>query len=488
VSNGDTPDFIPAETPDFIPAEDPTKRKQLPAGSYQARPGGPVLNANEPWYREGLHGIERGLGMNPRDIAEAPTLGSALGTGFKEMGQSAWDTVKRETGKYFDRYPVLSRPEMSLLYPFHMAARGAEGLASGAEGAASDIEAGIRNRDPRSAAAGLGGATALRGQMELAEKGGELTNRALLRPGTQLLGRTAKAAGEPFGVGVSGEELFKKGVSPRASAIGWDDAVTRAKQDLGNYAKSNRIESVSDLGEAVPKIQQNIMDSEMKPVVARHAAEPLAPQRMARISQAVKDSLGPFAEEFDPAAAQAAKDLAEKMGKARTIGDVMGGPRGGLLGYINGKLDSYFAKYPSARGADLMKNPDTAMWEAARRQLRTEVLDHLEQGGESGIRGARQRYGALEEIQKEVERRVNVADRQKPIGLYRMLGAITALPTAGVGLVLGETANYLNKPDVLVRRGLSRMGKPNTAGPLGRPQSAGPLGLGLLGRQREGEQ
>src|SRR5262249_9612204 len=117
-------------------------------------------------------------------------------------------------------------------------------------------------------------------------------------------------------------------------------------------------------------------------------------------------------------------------------------------------------------------------------------LDHLEQAGETGIREARQRWGALEEIQKEVERRVNVSERQKPIGLYRMLGAITALPTAGVGLALGETANYLNKPDVLVRRGLSKMGSPappNTNGPLGRPRSTGPLGLGLLGRQRKEE-
>jgi len=472
----------------FDPDEFMANRKQLLAGSYQARKGGPVLNANESAYREGLHGIERGLGMNPRDIAEAPSFGSALGTGFKQMGQSAWDMVKSETGKYFDKYPPLSRPEMSLLYPFHMAARGAEGLASGAEEAASDIEAGIRNRDLRSAAAGLGGAAALRGQMELAEKGGELANRTLLRPGAQLLGRATKAAGEPFGIGVPGEELLKKGVSPRASAVGWDRAVERAQQDLGNYHKFNPIESVSDLNEAIPKIQQGIMDGEVKPVVAKHANEPLAPDRMARVSQAVRDSVGPFAQEFDPTAAEAAKDLANKMTRVRTIGDLMGGQRGGLLGYINAKLDSYFAKYPSARGTDLMRNPETAMWEAARRSLREEALDHLEQAGETGIREARQRWGALEEIQKEVERRVNVAERQKPIGLYRMLGAITALPTAGVGLALGETANYLNKPDVLVRRGLSRMGSPATANTpklLGRPQS--PVPLALLGRKRPEE-
>src|SRR5262249_49177222 len=101
----------------FDPDEFMANCKQLPAGSYQARKGGPVLNANESAYREGLHGIECGLGMNPRDIAEAPSFSSALGIGFKQMGQSAWDMVKGETVKYFDKYLPLSRPEMSLLYP-----------------------------------------------------------------------------------------------------------------------------------------------------------------------------------------------------------------------------------------------------------------------------------------------------------------------------------------------------------------------------------
>lgn len=276
----------------------------------------------------------------------------------------------------------------------------------------------------------------------------------------------AKRVAEPFGVGVEGESLLKKGISPYAKQTGYDAAVERATNDIVDYHKENPINSVKDLDEAIPEIQKKIMDKEIKPVVAKHAKEELAPERMARVQKAVEDSISPFTEEFDEAGAKGVKELAEKMGKARTVGDLIGGDRGGLLGYVNGKLESYFSKYPSARKSNLMANPDTAGWAAARGALREEVLGHLEDQGETGMGEARQRWGALEELSKATERRVNQADRVKPMSLPRILGLVGAPVTGGLSVVAGEVAHHLNKTDVLVRRGIQRMAdEPRTVTP-----------------------
>src|SRR5207302_7463314 len=107
---------------------------------------------------------------------------------------------------------------------------------------------------------------------------------------------------------------------------------------------------------------------------------------------------------------------------------------------------------PAARRANLMNNPETAGWEAARADLRNQFLNTLEGAGETGVRDARLRYGAFDTLQDAVERRVNVADRAKPMSLGRIVGLAGGAPTGGLSLVAGELSNYLNKPDVLIRR------------------------------------
>lgn len=272
----------------------------------------------------------------------------------------------------------------------------------------------------------------------------------------------AKRVAEPYGIGVEGESMLKKGLSPYAKQLGYDKAVETATPDLVKYHSETPIKSVKDLHEALPAIQDKIMEEEVRPVARTHAKEELAPERMARVQKAVEDSVSPFTEEFDEGAAKDVKELAGKMGKTRTLGDVIGveaKDKGGLLGYINSKLESYFQKYPSARKSDLMKNPDTAAWEMARRQLRTEAMDHLAEQGETNMGPARERWGALQELQRTTERRINQADRTKPMSLPRIMGAVGAPKTGGASMVAGEIAHHLNKADTLVRRGIEKMAK-----------------------------
>lgn len=287
-----------------------------------------------------------------------------------------------------------------------------------------------------------------------------------------------KKLAEPLGVGVPGERMVKQGIAPHAKQLGFDNALKTLGNDIVEYHKDSPIKTVKDLDEALPKIKEGIEEKEFKPTMERHAKEELVPERAARAKQAVIDSVSPFEEEFEPGTEKSIGEFAEKVGKVRTIGDLIGGPRGGLLGYINAKLESYFQKYPSARRSDLMKNPDTAAWEAARRSLREETLSQLEEGGESGIREARQRWGAAEELSRGTERRINQGDRLKPVGLGKTLGLAMAPKTLGASYILGAIGDFLNKPDTLVGRGVEKMSAAKAREPLNvTPKTPAPKAL-----------
>jgi hypothetical protein len=333
-----------------------------------------------------------------------------------------------------------------------------------------------------SEAAGGGALTggALTTKPTVGESLGNTTTAKVAQPIANLAKTAVKTAAEPYTIGMTGESMLKKGLAPYAKQTGYDPAVKQASDAILNYHKDTPIKSVRDLHDAIPEIQDKIANEVMNPAGERHATENLPEQRLANVKQAAQESLSPFARKVGREIPPDVSDFLKDLDKAHTIEDLIGksaGDRGGALGEVNAKLDSYFAKYPSARRADLMKNPETAGWEAIRRSLRGEVMGYLEDQGETGVRDARKTWGALEELGKTTERRVNVNDRSKPMSLARILGLAGAPVTGGLSVVAGEVAHHLNKPDVLVRRGIERMSKqavqtaqPQRATPTATPQ------------------
>lgn len=258
-----------------------------------------------------------------------------------------------------------------------------------------------------------------------------------------------KAIGNPMGLASTGQELLTQGISPRTSMSNFGPSLERAAGDLKAYNESSPIKNVHDLNDAIPEIKQKIWNEEVEPALKRQAAKPVD---MQPVADAVRSQISDEMREFDEGNAQKLDAFADKLEKAR---DVTSANK--LLKYANGQLESYFQKFPAARRANLMNNPETAGWEAARAELRNQFLNTMESAGEAGVRDARLRYGAFDTLQDAVERRVNVADRAKPMSLGRIVGLAAAVPTAGLSVVAGELSNYLNKPDVLVRRGVAKL-------------------------------
>lgn len=293
-------------------------------------------------------------------------------------------------------------------------------------GAATDIAAGV----------------AMSKAGELTKLGGKTLANLPIRSGW-------RAIGNPFGLGSTGEELLTQGISPRTSMTNFKPSLAKAAADLKMYDMSSPINSVQDLNDAIPEIKQKIWSQEVEPTLQRQATKPV---EMQPVADAVRGQISPEMREFDPANAEKLDTLAKKLETSKDVQSA-----NNLLKYINGNLESYFQKFPAARKANLMANPETAGWEAARAELRNQFLTTLEDAGEAGVRDARLRYGAFDTLQDAVERRVNVADRQKPMSLGRIVGLAGAVPTGGLSIVAGELSNYLNKPDVLVRRGISKL-------------------------------
>jgi len=140
-------------------------------GSYQARKGGPILNANDSTLHSGILGVQNALGVTKPPTSLWDEF-SQIGGNLKKFAGKSWDELQQATGEGTGT-PGLGTPFTDALIVPHLIARGVEGVATGVENSASDIEAGIKNKNPQSAAYGVGSALGMRGQLEGGERVGQ---------------------------------------------------------------------------------------------------------------------------------------------------------------------------------------------------------------------------------------------------------------------------------------------------------------------------
>jgi hypothetical protein len=403
--------------------------------------------------------------FNPEDLERKPTplsavaregaLGLSSGySGAPESPTPLHDINEQEKAEETKReaHPILSSLEAGTIGPLE----NLYGLGKGLYGAGKEIYTGVSDKDPAAVAHGGG---SLVGQALMLGAGAEAPEAAGRESTLLPIGKAAVTKPlEAYHVGLSGEDLLTKGVGPKSTNLAWRPAIERP--GVQRALKTAGDTSAAQLNEALPGMKDKIWDEEVEPAMKRQADRPVD---MKPAADAVRKVITPEMEEFDENQAEKLKILADKLEKSR---DVDGAGR--LLKYVNGQLDSYFNRYPSARRANLMSDPETAGWEASRRAIREQLMGTLEEAGETQVRDARLDYGGLETVAKEVERRVNQADRMKPVSLARMLGLMGAPFSGGLTLALGEYAHHLNKPDVLINRGIERL-NPEPAAPFTPP-------------------
>jgi predicted kinase len=263
--------------------------------------------------------------------------------------------------------------------------------------------------------------------------------------------------GAGLGLGLPAEDLITKGVRPRARAQGWQDAmqspgVQRAIKEADTAAP---IRTIEDFHDAIGPMKDKLWNEQVQPALDRQGPRPVD---MKPAAQAVRDAITPTMREFNPSGVAALEDLAGKLEKSRTVAEA-----NELQKYANGQVETYHAKYPTARRAAMNSDPDVLGWETARQGIREQLNKTLEDAGETQTADARKDYGHLTGIEKELERKVNPNERKAPINLARTLGLIGAIPTHGASLAAGEFISHMNDPNVLLRRGISKLNPPAAA-------------------------
>ena len=174
---------------DSQPAQ-PEQRPTMAPGSYQARKGGPILNANDSTLRSGIQGVQNALGVTKPPASLGDEF-SQIGGNVKRFLGKSWGELQKATGEETGT-PGLGTPFTDALYVPHVIARGIEGLATGVESSAGDIEAGIKNKNPQSAAYGVGSALGMRGQLEGGERAGQAVADVAPRVGNVLKSSAVK--------------------------------------------------------------------------------------------------------------------------------------------------------------------------------------------------------------------------------------------------------------------------------------------------------
>jgi hypothetical protein len=306
---------------------------------------------------------------------------------------------------------------------------------------------------------------------------GELAAKA---PGIAKAGLKA-TGGAGLGLGLESEDLLTKGVRPRARAQGWQEAIGSpgVQRAIKEYDAATPIQNIEDFHDAIGPMKQKLWDDKVQPALDRQGPRPVT--EMGKAATAVRDAITPQMREFDPAGVANLETLAGKLDKSRTVSEASD-----LQKYANAQLESYFGKYPAARRSAMNANPEIIGWETARRAIREQLNETLEDAGDTQAAEARQDYGHLTTIEKELERKVNPNERKAPVDLARTLGLIGAIPSHGVSIAAGELVHRMNDPNRLLRRGIAKLNPPPEApftppAPYFKPLEQFPAGQGAVG-------
>jgi len=221
-----------------IYADSPEVREMTP-GSYQARKGGPILNANQTAAHLAIRQVGKSMG-----IGREPT---SLYDGFHQVGTSlkdfmldsfnTWNTGLK-VGLAGQPSQAVAPLAAAVMTAPEMIARGAESIASGFESGARDVWAGVQRRDPRSVAAGVG------------EVGGSVLSTELARGGKE-----AVVPEEPVGQ--------RMAVMGKVAKEQLGRAALRTLQKSAESAQQNLATAKANVGTRIGALVNSISDADL---------------------------------------------------------------------------------------------------------------------------------------------------------------------------------------------------------------------------------
>jgi len=293
---------------------------------------------------------------------------------------------------------------------------------------------------------------------------------------------------------VDWHDSLMRGIKPGNSNLRFADDLHLAVPEMKVAAEmqTGPIEDVDSALAAAQQAKRNIWqqyEQAAGPAKARNTQVDLSPIAEARIA-----GISPKFEFENPEGAQAIRDSAAKYRTQVPLETAES-----YLATTNAELRAYYAKFPLAQRAALASDPYVAGLEGEARAYRDAIYKSIDPEGEGAAPAElKRRYGALMNIEDQLQRRSNVAARQQPDNLMEQAGKVGAGLQMGRGLIKGLTHNpvgaavdiggalaaraaakYVKEQqttNALIKKGFDNYSGPTPA-PVSMPTAAPPAGL-----------
>lgn len=325
--------------------------------------------------------------------------------------------------------------------------------------------------------------------------GGYAAKKVPNLPLGEIPGKVGTAISDKLQGGADLHNLMVRAVKPPSRATGFPETLERSMPEmkLSEQQTGKPINNIDDALGALQHAKQRVWSQYEQmagPQRAMGATVDLNP-----VADAIEGSISDKLKLENPQAAAALQAQADKyrarfpLQKAESF-----------LKTTNAELNSYYAKNPAAKRVAASGNPDTAALEAQSKAYRDAIYNTLDDGSEGAApREIKQRYGALMQLEDNLERRRTVAARQQPEslseqigkwsavgqavkgGLRMMGGDVTGAADVGAAIAQRKAASMLKEAqttDALIRRAFRNYDK--APAPVNIPQQ--PTPAGLLGR------
>lgn len=259
--------------------------------------------------------------------------------------------------------------------------------------------------------------------------------------------------------------LATKGIRPINRKIEFKETLKSAIPDAAQAAETTKqpIESLADLADAVKSAKTKLW-SEVKSVQAPFKTDEI---NASGVGDAMKSVINPRFRQQNPEAVKKIEGLAKQYNRDMSVDEIEK-----YIEDANNELHSYYSKNKVGRDV-AYRDPDVGFKvrevEALRR-LQEQALDRLSMANGQVSANLKRRYGALRNVEEEVNRRKIVAERQAPASLSeqvagwsggaRTIGGLLRGDIVGVaqGLTerqLAKMAKKANTTDELIKRAFS---------------------------------
>jgi hypothetical protein len=262
---------------------------------------------------------------------------------------------------------------------------------------------------------------------------------------------------------------LKRVAPPTKNELNWGEAADRALPYLKQQNAITPIQegdgAVRSLAEVTSQAKQGVFDK-YNSVIQEHPEITIG--EGTAVPDAIrKSAVTPSLEKLYPAKAEAISNFADKFAGPMPVPEVFE-----HLKTLNADLNAYYKMSPEGRAAADATGVPTAAKAAAAEVLRKQAFDALEKNGVTGVDEARKDYGALNQMQKAIERNIVGAEkpatpflskgiRGTPIWLGLLADAVATHAGVGPGVGLGigaaaymggEAIKKYNTPNAIAAR------------------------------------